>query len=231
MNKLILALFGPFIAGVALGAPTPAEFLSQHHLPLLVKVSADSDQRVKLLRGGKIVGEDNRHGIVMGSWQSSKTTLVVNYTVKSGALSEDKRARYDMKLIPRPGYASGYELLINDTPIEFTHREEQVLDVNIPKIPYELNNKCLELLSALAEASRSQGGPLALPKGEVRHRFKVDGSGRLTSKYVQNGLFLEGSIDLISDTKWDCLYNARFILDLKQNTCGVDSFSLNHCAQ
>lgn len=231
MNKLFLLLLCAFMARPGFAETTPAEFLSHHHLPLLVKVSADSDLRIKLLRGGKIVGENTRFGTVLGSWQTSKTSLVLSYTVKSGANSDSKQVRYEMKLMPRPELASGFELRIDNTPIEFTQREEQVLDVNFPKITEALYGKCLRLLSALAEAARSQGGPLALPGGEQSHRFKLDGPGKLNAQYVQNGVFVEGAIGLLSDTKWDCLYNARFILDLKQNTCGVDSFSLNHCAQ
>lgn len=231
MNKLTLLLVGALAAQASFADITPAEFLSKQHLPLLVKVSSESDLRIKLLRGGKIVGENKRFGTVLGSWQSSKTTLVLSYTVKSGASSESREVRYEMKLLPKPALASGHELQINDTPIEFTQREEQVLDVNFPKLPEAIYGKCLRLLNALAEAARSQGGPLALPGGEQRHSFKVEGTGMLNAKYVQNGVFVEGSIGLISDTKWDCLYNARFILDPKQQTCGVDSFSLNHCAQ
>jgi hypothetical protein len=231
MNKLFFALLCAFTANTVFAAPTPAEFLIHNHLPLLVKVSADSDLRIKLLRGGKIVGESTRFGTVLGSWQSSKTTLVLNYTVKSGASSENKEIRYSMKLVPKPEYASGFELRINETRLEFTQREEQVLDVNFPKISDELKAKCQQLLGTLGEAARSQGGPLALPGNEQRHSFKVDGPGRLNAQYVQNGVFLEGSLGLVSDSKWDCRYDARFILDLKQGTCGVDSFSLHHCAQ
>lgn len=231
MNKLFWLLLYALVARPGFADTTPAEFLSQHHLPLLVKVAADSDLRIKLLRGGKIVGENTRFGTVLGSWQTSKTSLVLSYTVKSGANSTSKEVRYEMKLTPNSRLASGYELRVDNTPIEFTQREEQVLDVNFPKISEALYGKCLRLLNALAEAARSQGGPLALPGGEQRHHFKLDGAGRLNAQYVQNGVFVEGAIGLIADTKWDCLYNARFILDLKQDTCGVDSFSLNHCAQ
>ncbi len=231
MNKLILLLVCSLTGITAFAEPTPAEFLSKHHLPLLVKVSADSDLRIKLLRGGKIVGENKNFGTILGSWQTSKMSLVASFTIKQGANITNKEIRYEMKLLPNPKLASGYEMRIDGVGIEFTHLEEMVLDVNMPVISNALKEKCLRLLGALAEAARTQGGPLALPYGEQLHSFKVDGPGRLNAQYVQNGVFVEGSIDLISDSKWDCLYNARFILDLKQNTCGVDSFRLNHCAQ
>jgi|GEM_PF-4133988 len=231
MNKLIFLLLCAHGAQASFAEITPAEFLTKHHLPLLVKVSADSDLRIKLLRGGKIVGENKNFGTILGSWQTSKMTLVASFTIKQGANITNKEIRYEMKLLPNPQLASGYEMRIDGVGIEFTHLEEQVLDVNLPVVSGALKDKCLRLLAALAEAARSQGGPLALPGGEQRHSFKVDGAGMLNAQYVQNGVFVEGSIGLISDTKWDCLYNARFILDLKQNTCGVDSFRLNHCAQ
>lgn len=225
--------FAVLFAGIlwaqsVLALPTPGDFLSHRHMPLLVRVSADSDLRIQLLRGGKVVSESSKKTI--GSWKVEQSTLKIKYKLGNAKIPAMKELSYDLKIIPNTAVASGAELKVNGVGLQFTNDEEQILDVNFSGISEALKGKCTALQKSLATSAASEGGPLGSPGPDRAGKFTVSDGG-LSSTYVQNGVKADGSISIVSENGWDCSYRSRFIVDEKLFTCGVVSFVLHHCAK
>ena len=221
---LIMALFS---ASPVYALPTPGEFLSHHHMPLLVRVSADSDLRIKLLRGGKVEGESSKKTI--GSWRVEQSTLKIKAKLVDGKVAATKEFYYELKLIPDTTLASRAKLEVNGAKIQHTYEDDLILDVNFHGLSEASEAKCIALQNSLALTAASQGGPLGSYGSEGARKFSVSG-GRLISSFVQNGVRADGSISLVSENGWDCYYRSRFIVNEKLATCGVVSFVLEHCA-
>lgn len=229
MKKIMLLALALLLPNISYALPTPAQFLSHNSMPLLVRVANDSDFRIKLQRDETVTAENESYGIVKGNWKATDTDLLISYTVsKQDKPTVKKELKYSLKLVPDAKLASGGELLIEGKSLVFTHREEHILDVNVPEVPAALKAKCQKVLSSVANASLSQGkeAPFAGPSTGI---YKVE-KGMLHGVYQKRGLILEASIGLVSSTHWDCLFYASFLVDLNKKTCGLVRYELHHCA-
>lgn len=169
---------------------------------------------------------------ITGSWHARNDSLSIKYSIKKPkSPAEKKELNYQLKLVPKAELAAKYVLLIQDRPLVFTHDEELILDTHLPAVTDELKAKCLKLLNQVAEASLATDQNIFASDEASSGKFKVQDDAVIGAIYVKNGLTVEASIGLISDKGWDCLYRSRFSVNLKNKTCGLTSFTLDHCAQ